>query len=275
MSESVLWCYCTCQTRWAWGQESRSSLETLVAPRETPAWWLPRLMVLLALTWCLVTATVLSFTVLPLVVGRKIFHAAQIPVWLHHDPVCFMIGVTFCWLVFLLVTKICSKKGRKYINSLRRIPRVLLVKAVRNLLAWICIELSLGLLVEVLISHSITSFSSFYHHIHHGLPGEPHTHLLTMTMSMLTSAAASAASASNKLDLFHYLLSINQLVCIYLKGAAISSIFCGLIMYGYVDSFLSLFQLQLPDAAQVLLAQQLGDQTIQRTHPVIQSVIGT
>ena len=45
-------------------------------------------------------------------------------------------------------------------------------------------------------------------------------------------------------------------------------------MYGYVDSFLSLFQLQLPDAAQVLLAQQLGDQTIQRTHPVIQSVIG-
>jgi hypothetical protein len=245
------------QTRWAWGQEARSSLEILVAPREVPALWLPRLVVLLLLTWGVVTIIVLSFTILPLIVGRKLLQAAQIPDWLRHDPFCFMIGITLCWLVFLLMTKIFSRKCRKYVTSLGLIPRALYAKAAATLLGWLAIEISVGLIVQVLLSNSFTSFSILYH----------------MNNKFL-SADHLTAVKPNKLHLLHYLLSLRHIVSIYLKGAAVTSVFCALILYGHTDRIFNLLQLHIPDAAQVLLARQLGDHTIQNTNPVIQAAIG-
>jgi hypothetical protein len=104
-------------SRWAWGDEPLSELEQGVAPRVIPDHWAVRSLLLILLSWVAVVLIVLALVFLPLFLGKAIWYAFQIPIWMYHDPMQYLVGM------FILVVAYLSCKPLYTDPSLSNILR--------------------------------------------------------------------------------------------------------------------------------------------------------
>eukprot|EP01038_Epipyxis_sp_PR26KG_P004296 gene4296-6091_t len=99
-------------SRWAWGTEEPSALEKNVAPRVIPSYWLLRCALLLTISITLINIITTAGVVTPLIIGRQIYSISQIPSWLCHDPICFVVGYfVISWVIDVLIQMRKQKLG--------------------------------------------------------------------------------------------------------------------------------------------------------------------
>jgi hypothetical protein len=95
-----------------------------VAPRIAPDYWLPRTAALFLASWALVVALTLSWTLLPLAVGRSLFSLAMVPRWLWHDPLCYLSGMVLCGTAMSCLRLLTSnRRARGLYRAATRMPR--------------------------------------------------------------------------------------------------------------------------------------------------------
>ena len=98
--------------RWSWGTEEKSRLETSVAPRVVPTYWLFRCVLLILLSWLVVIACVLFAFFVPITIGRCVYDTLQLTSWGKHDPVLFLLGLVVCASIQALLS---SSRNRKFV----------------------------------------------------------------------------------------------------------------------------------------------------------------
>lgn len=116
------------QTRWAWGPEEQSELEKNLAPREVPTHWLARTILLSIFSWMLLILNTLALTLLPIMTGRSIFYLLQLPIYVQHDPISYIIGACVCVTALTVgqsLLRLCSAsvKMRGLEKSIFQMPR--------------------------------------------------------------------------------------------------------------------------------------------------------
>ena len=123
------------QGRWAWGEESKSDIENLVARRtyffppdsvdgrveqlwKSKKFWISlppillKLSILLFLSWLTVSCCIYGALSIPLAIGRALYQLLGIPDRYIHDPFVFMIGcLIFDPIQRKVLNYICSKKA--------------------------------------------------------------------------------------------------------------------------------------------------------------------
>lgn len=139
-------------TRWAWGTEPLSELEQSVAPRKQPEGWIWRTTLLLISSWALVCGLVLIAIFVPVVLGRLLLRLLQVPSWITHEPVCFLLGGIICASVLSILAKCNAKKLIQYAKRVQSLPLHVAFKAAYMLFSWVATELSVGCMIHVAIS---------------------------------------------------------------------------------------------------------------------------
>lgn len=122
------------QTRWAWGPEEQSELEKSLAPREVPTHWLARTILLSFFSWMLLILNTLALTLLPIMTGRILFYLLQLPIYVQHDPISYIIGACVCVAILTMgqsLFRLCSSstKMRGIRKAVFQLPRVAVFKS--------------------------------------------------------------------------------------------------------------------------------------------------
>lgn len=111
-------------SRWAWGTETKSSLQKNLAPHTLPKHWEWRLAGIVLLTWIIIIFSVLFLVVVPVSIGREVQSLLRVPSYLRHDPMGFLIGTGVC-LSVCWVLRCASPLLRRYGMSLVSSKRVM------------------------------------------------------------------------------------------------------------------------------------------------------
>eukprot|EP01034_Spumella_vulgaris_P021637 gene21637-27677_t len=133
--------------RWAWGTEQPSELELSVAPQLKPSLWILRCIVLLIASWTTIAASTLGALLVPLCAGRALFRAAQVPEWVVHDPLCFLVGCVMCASAATLVAEFRKMDVLKHAVSITMLPQAVVWKVTKLVAMWGLSETSVGLLI--------------------------------------------------------------------------------------------------------------------------------
>lgn len=99
-----------------------------VAPQVAPRLWLLRCVALVALSWTATTILSLVLFLVPLSLGRLLFRVAQVPLWLVHDPLCFMVGCIMCASAATLVAEVRKMDVGRHVASLWMLPPAVILK---------------------------------------------------------------------------------------------------------------------------------------------------
>ena len=218
-----------------------------------------------------------------------LFRAAQIPLWLYHDPICFMLGISICWLIVLIISKARPRTVRRYIQSIKNIPLPVLKKGSVVLLCWLGIEVAVGVILQVLLSHSF--HMSPFNYYSYSPPSilslfwsftTSHGHTISndnnnMSMYAISTNDISPQHQQHYYDIFSYLFSPSNLLSIYLKGSTVSCLAVGCLLYGYFDRILHMFHFPTPAVTAVAATgavEQIPHHMIGARDPIIQSALG-
>ncbi len=128
--------------RWAYGEEAKSHVEVSLAPRFVPSFWLLRLLLLMSISWIVLTHIILLFTIGPIVVGRIITQALRFPIQYQHDPLCYVFGAKIMWKMGAFFVKLKSENVSIAYNALKSVSAYMILKFIA---LSIIIPLSLGI----------------------------------------------------------------------------------------------------------------------------------
>lgn len=124
-------------TRWAWGDETPSEIELSVAPQLQPKKYCRLKIAVFALaTWIMLVALVMFIIFVPVFIGRFSLTRLSIPDWLHHDPVCFVLGGFACSGVAPCLTALYSLDFNHYKTIVKSIPLDVYRKVAELVLLW-------------------------------------------------------------------------------------------------------------------------------------------
>ena len=137
--------------RWAYGEEAKSHVEVSLAPRFVPSFWLLRLLLLMGISWIVLTHVILLFTIGPIVIGRIITQTLRFPVQYQHDPLCYVLGVKIMWKIGEFFVRLKSENVTKAYNALKKVSLYLILKVITwSTIAPLSIGISCRLIVDVL-----------------------------------------------------------------------------------------------------------------------------
>ena len=150
-------------SRWAWGGEEKSAVERGVLERRIPSFWLIRLLALCLITWLLLTTMILCVAFVPMLTGRFVFLIVQLPLWMVHDPACFIIGAAVNYYVVRSLSKLLSRPMSYYIAGCASMPVAVVGVLIKLTAAWLTIVFFIGILIQfVQYLASLSSPMPFY-----------------------------------------------------------------------------------------------------------------
>lgn len=71
----------------------------MVAPRVIPTYWFLRLVCAIAISILLLNTMTVALLVVPLALGKYLFSVFCFPIWLQHDPLILIVGMSICAVV--------------------------------------------------------------------------------------------------------------------------------------------------------------------------------
>jgi hypothetical protein len=138
-------------TRWAWTDETKSTIEKRLAPRIVPSYCYLRSFLLVLLSWLLVIFMIITLFLLPIFVGKHLFNISQLPLWLKHDPILYVCGVLVIMTVFNSIQKLSNID---VIKTLKAIPYELYRNFVTISFYYLVVEISLGFMYTCFLMDS-------------------------------------------------------------------------------------------------------------------------
>jgi len=157
-------------TRWAWGTETPSDVEKTIAPRVVPTYWFLRICVLILATWIFLVVGMVFLLIGPLSLGRLLFKYLDLPSFLRHDPLLFVLGAFIFTMPMSFLARLCTKTKtwrKKLYSDLKihitsiLISRQLVQLFFKNLLFWMLSEFCIGFMVQIFLLKSIDELLLF------------------------------------------------------------------------------------------------------------------
>lgn len=148
--------------RWAWNNEPPSDIELNLAPRAIPKYWLVPTCILLVASWFLIVAIVALMILVPLQTGRCIARILQVPNWLLHDPLCFLVGFVFsASIVFTMGQANWTRVWTRAQSAFNYVPRATAWHVFVLAIEWQMVETMAGLTLKIFAASSFESMTSF------------------------------------------------------------------------------------------------------------------
>jgi hypothetical protein len=146
-------------TRWAWGTEEPTDLEKSVASRKIPTYWMPRTFLLALFSWLLLICTTLALTIVPLLTGRTIVWVVELPLWIHHDPVSYVVGLCVCSFLTSCCRGLSSRRVKGLRKAFLKMPFSVTIKIGKVLFSFLSTEVGVGLVLYLTQSSGHNPFS--------------------------------------------------------------------------------------------------------------------
>lgn len=127
----------------------KAEVEKQVAPRIVPKDWKVKVAILLVLQWVFVVFCLLSFTIVPVAVGRwELCSLLHLPVAFSHDPINYLVGIVIMGQAFSVVRVLVRDGvGRKIVSTLRQLPRSSTVVMIQIAFKILLCSVALGVVV--------------------------------------------------------------------------------------------------------------------------------